>query len=214
MYTINEEDILTKPFSVSANPKPVLSITPDVVDVPISRIDEDMLETTRKLLSDENVNDFTVQEIKNLHATAEKMTVFTKSRNNQHIVYEDGTERDETIVTLRIVPEEPLRTLQIIEHIPKEFAGTVRQIIVNEQPTVLDPDPVIMWHLEDVSEPVEITYTTEKSVDLTGNTVLLAETVAETKQQMINWKLVAPLVLIPLIALLVIYFERFSSKKK
>ncbi len=214
-YVSNNTVAMEKKFSVVVTPKPIASQTeqePEILS--LEKLSDDILDDTRNLLIENDMPALTLQEIKNFQSTAEKLTTFTKLRTYQQTTYEDGTTRDETIIILRIVPEELITSLDVIEHIPKNFASRATYLQTDTPFTTLQDDPVIMWHLEDVTQPIELIYTIDKTTEVTGNTVLLAQTTDNPKHPDINWRLVAPLLIIPLVALFILYFEKFSPKKK
>ena len=61
----------------------------------------------------------------------------------------------------------------------------------------------------DVTEPVELTYTVAKNTSLTGNTILLAES-----EQSVDWDVLLPLLFIPLLAMIIIFFNHFHNKEE
>lgn len=211
-YTSANQLLYEKKFSIEVIPKPIASQTKHEEILTLESVSEELLATTRTLLNERRTLSLSADEIKNFHENAQKKTTLTKSKFYQETIFEDATVRNETIVVLTITPQEPLQQLTIIEHIPKTFASRARYLRTNQPVDVLVDDPVIMWHLEDVSTPVELTYSIDKTTEVTGNTVLLSPT-STSSQRYINWKLIGPLLIIPLIALFIIYFEKFSPKK-
>ncbi|MCF7799216.1 hypothetical protein K9M74_04915 [Candidatus Woesearchaeota archaeon] len=197
--------VLPKPLAFQLQQEPVL-----IKHV----VDEELLSVTYTLLSDAALTNFTKEELLKANQLAEATTIVNKSYTHQENTYEDGTTREETVITIHIQPTQELKSLDIIEHIPKGFTSRAAYLFANKPFTILQEDPVIMWHVEDVTEPVELTYAIDKTTDITGNTILLAQKANDTTNSFINWKLAGPLVIIPLIALLIIYSERFFSKTK
>ncbi len=214
LYSTNDTSLFEKNFSITVIPKKIVSQTKEVINLTVQKADENLLDQTRELFSKAKLNEYTLQEMKNFQTTAEKATQVVKLKTYQQIVYEDGTKKNETLITLQITPKEPLASLRIVEYIPKDFASKVKQLFFSLPSYTLQDDPVIMWHLKDVSTPVTITYAVDKSTDATGNTVLLAQTSAQTHQSFTNWKIIWPLLVIPLIALLFFYLDKFTQKKK
>jgi hypothetical protein len=212
-YVVEESVVLQEEFSVAVLPKPIDSQARESYPVLHEESASAVLETTRQLLSEKNIVSLTPQELRNYKQTAKASILLNKTRIIQETHYEDGTIRNETIIVVTLLPTSPLDTIYVVEHIPKSFASTTSQLYTSTPFIVLEKDPVILWQLEDVAEPVNLSYTVEKSTDITGNTVLLA-IAKEEPSASLNWKLLAPLLFIPFIALLILYGTHFTSSKR
>ena len=114
-----------------------------------------------------------------------------------------------TEIKIRVQPKENETTIDVVEVISKEVAQHVSELAFSRAPIILEDDPVIMWHLEDVHEPVELTYTVAKNTSLTGNTILLAES-----EQSFDWEILLPLLFIPLLAIIIVFFNHFHNKEE
>jgi len=211
-YVVEESVLLQEEFSVAVLPKLVDSQTQQSYPVLHEESTSAVLDSTRQLLFEKNVISLTPQELRNYAQTAKESILLDKTRIIQETHYEDGSVRNETIIVVTITPTSPLDIIYVVEHIPKSFAATTAQLYSLTPFFVLEKDPVILWQLEDVTEPVNLSYTVEKSTDITGNTVLLAA-IKEEPSSSLNWKLLAPLLFIPFIALLILYGTHFTSSK-
>ena len=73
-----------------------------------------------------------------------------------------------------------------------------------------------MWHLQE-NPPEEISYEIQKEgiveEELTGNTVLLASAIVEQDKSKIG-KVILPILLIPIIVGLIIYFGTINIRKR
>ena len=123
------------------------------------------------------------------------------------------TEQTITTVTLRIDNQTNYENIHVIEVIPKAVAATTQDVRFSQEPVVLEEDPIVLWHLEHVDEQTTLSYTVEGDVDVTGNTVILAQQREELAKQ-VSWKLIGPLLVIPIVGILIIFFARFSPKDK
>jgi hypothetical protein len=100
--------------------------------------------------------------------------------------------------------------VRIVEFIPKEVASDVSDIYFSIQPTtVLDADPVVMWHLDDLDD-AQVSYSVPGEQDVTGNTVIVAKQEEKTSV----WRILAPLLVIPIVGALIIFFSQFSPEEK
>lgn len=140
---------------------------------------------------------------------AEQLFSTTKEITLKEITMQNDQRFLATEIKLIVIPKENETTVAVVEVIPKEIAEHVSEIAFNKAPIILEEDPVIMWHLEDVTEPVELTYTVAKNVSLTGNTILLAEPV-----ESFDWSLLLPLLFIPLLASIFIFINHFHNKEE
>jgi hypothetical protein len=139
---------------------------------------------------------------------ARESAIIQKDVSLQRIIHENDTSFLATEVRITITPKKNKTAISIIEVIPKEFAAHVSELAFSIQPTILEEDPVVMWHLEDVTQPTTITYTVAKNTSLTGNTVALG-----VAPRVIRWELLFPLLFIPLLAGIIIFFNRVQREE-
>jgi hypothetical protein len=102
-----------------------------------------------------------------------------------------------------------LRDVTIFEVIPKEIAQNIDEINFNIQPIIIEDDPLIMWHFEEISERVDLSYDVDREVQVNGNTVLTAEEVVRGTPL---WRGLIPLLLIPIIIVGYVYFSKYARR--
>ncbi|MBN1175286.1 hypothetical protein JXA48_01445 [Candidatus Woesearchaeota archaeon] len=186
-----------------------------------TQITESKIETPSVNLTNQSRDDLTkiLQREKvlktNINQQQEKAN--EKVRIQKKVVYEQEEKKSEktqedisTKVVIRVEPIQNQTSIDVVEVIPKEVALSAQDLIYSIQPIILEDDPVIMWHLENVDEPVELSYRVEKNVSLTGNTILLSDDVKPD----FDWRTLLPLLFIPLIGGLVVGFSKFEESRK
>jgi hypothetical protein len=128
-------------------------------------------------------------------------------------------EQESSTIIITVEPTSSTREdVEIIEVIPKEVAqSAANDMTFSVQPIILEDDPVVMWQLKDVEETVELSYTVNKSVTTTGNTVALSqEGEQEPAPQPTKspWEVIRPLLLIPLAVAAVVYLGRGHTHER
>ncbi len=98
----------------------------------------------------------------------------------------------------------------MIEIIPKSVANSTDNIAFSILPQILQEDPVIMWHLDELEED-EITYDVEPGNDVTGKTIFIYEKADNFENTL---KILLPILLIPFIVVIVAYFSKFNPRNK
>ncbi len=151
----------------------------------------------------------TNQEISSRETKAKSSFSLKKELFVKRIKTKDNTSFIVTQVTLTIQPKKNESTIDVVEVIPKEIAQNVAELAFSLSPIILQGDPIIMWHLENVNTPVELTYTVAKNTSLTGNTVLLSG-----KNQSFQWDILLPLLFVPLLAGIIIFFNNFHHREE
>ncbi|MFC1698173.1 hypothetical protein ACFL1H_07570 [Nanoarchaeota archaeon] len=135
---------------------------------------------------------------------------------------------NKTRVNIEITPEEPLTDLIIIEYIPKELVESADQIRPINLPegatfTILEDDPLMMWHFKQVDTKVNLEYEIEIEVDVETieqtKTILLAEEAVERyKKSKSIWTIIKnniiPILLIPVVAFILLFLSRFIPHGK
>lgn len=96
--------------------------------------------------------------------------------------------------------------VMVLEHIAKNAAADVGHVSFQTKGyDIISMDPLVVWHFEKVDGKTDILYEIDKDTDNQGNTVVSAD----TKRGFPNGVIV--IVIIPLIALVIIYFDRFKK---
>jgi hypothetical protein len=130
---------------------------------------------------------------------------------------QDGERVTHTRVTVALTPKKgefldwflgkkKYEKVMVLEHIAKEAAVDLGHVSFQTRGyEIINADPLVVWHFDKVEAKTEIKYEIDKDTDNKGNTVLSAK----TKRGFPNGVIVV--VIIPLIALIIIYFDRFKK---
>lgn len=171
-------------------------------------------EELRQLLREKGYR-YSPMEMEQLLEAGQQLIVLVKQKTTEKIFYDDQTARITTTYVIEAQPTEDMNFIEIIEYIPKGIAQHASNLDYEQEPIVLEEDPVVMWHLEDVNEPVVVSYQSDKETNLVGNTIVLASSTkyVETQQGSNFWKIAILFILIPLVALIIIFFAKFEPKK-
>jgi hypothetical protein len=161
-------------------------------------------------LLEENGYIFT-QEEKEAYLNGAKLINITKFKERYNITHENGTIEYFTTIHISIDSVYNITELFLIEIIPKEFSESAFAMQYEEQPMVLEEDPVIMWHSQE-EQTTRYSYTTNKDTEITGQAVALA-LIEEVEYSKVAWEIIFPLLFIPIIAGIIIFFARFAPKK-
>jgi deoxycytidylate deaminase len=122
------------------------------------------------------------------------------------VFYNDTTNK--TTITLSIMPKEGILAsdVTIIEYIPKEIAQDVKDITFATPPhTILNNDPLIMWHFALVDERVDLSYEVAGETGETTNTLVMAE---QLNNKHSPWFIIIPMLMIPFLVILLIVVPR------
>jgi hypothetical protein len=124
-------------------------------------------------------------------------------------------------VVIKIHPYTVLKEVSVYEIIPKEIIEDVSEIkSTNLGYTILEPDPLIVWYFEEISDDLKLTYEINKKIASDPKTLIIAKEIATQPKQGIRisreliLKIVIPLLLIPLIVYVIVTFGRFKESIK
>jgi len=124
-------------------------------------------------------------------------------------------EEGRTRVSVTIVPKKPLYNLSIYEKIPKEIAAAVGDITFHASNyEVLESDPLIVWHFEELNEPATTSYSVEKQLAEEDTAAITIVPVAEKIG--FNLQSFIPVMIVPIVGMIAVSFNRlrFREKKK
>jgi len=149
-------------------------------------LDEEIIDKTNEL-TDKTI---TKEQFK-IEKEIGKNIRITKEVEFKKIETENG-EKIRSVWTIKLEPKKNIKKatgIYIYEDIPKEGAATSDDIIsASKRFTVLRHDPLVMWHFEEINEPIEITYETNKA-DITGAATVI--TVEEIEKGNIYQKIIS-----------------------
>lgn len=150
------------------------------------------------------------KEYQNLKNLANQQFSLNKSITHITRTYANQSTINFTQTKIKLNNLTNLNSVILIETIPKEMAEKVNDISLNNlNYIILKDDPVIMWHLDNIEN--ELIYEVKGEFQTTGRTTLLAETNLEKNNIL---KIILSLLLIPLIAIIIIYFSKFNINSK
>lgn len=126
--------------------------------------------------------------------------------------YDRTTNRTKTTITITPQKGGVARNVTVIEYIPKEVAQSASQIVFSVPPDrILNDDPLIMWHFAAVDERIDLSYEVSGEVQVTGNTIVAAETVDAKGTA---WHIILPMIFIPLLVIALIGIPRLMQRKQ
>lgn len=188
-----------------------VTIIPDIEEIEEAIKSNPQIETEFRYLINEVAKiDITKEEFDRQKALAEKNFEIKKVAKLVNKVTESGRLlRTEWII--KVIPKNDVKkavNLYVIEEVPKEGAPTFNEIVnSNYRFSVLKEDPIIMWHFASVDKDTQIEYETSKASITGAATVVLVEDVDKGAP----WQVIVPIIIIPLIAGLILYFSRFKK---
>ena len=183
-------------------------------DIDLTSTESTIITEARLALAGKN-SQYSLVEFDQMIKLAKESHDLTKRVDKVLETYEDNTSKVKTIVTISVGSKEgyEISGVDIIEVIPKESVSGAKMIKSSPLAFVLEEDPVIMWHVTGVQK--DITYEVEGDVAATGNTVMISSlSVDKGKEQTFPWRIIGPLLVIPLIAGIIVFFARFEPKTK
>jgi len=115
-----------------------------------------------------------------------------------------------TTFHLTLSPDKRLGGLSVPIEIPKCLAQYAEELTLDGNYRIVKDDPLIVWQFEQLDQPTEITFSVPKEVDEDCKAQLRAMAVARTIGKPLNpW---LSLLIIPIIGVLLIFFQRFTPE--
>lgn len=153
-------------------------------------------------------------EFQQMQKSAEEKFTATKRVEKILETYDDNSTQTKTVVTISVNVNEGFEGsyVDIVEVIPKDVVDKAKKIITIPESFVVKEDPVIMWHVTGVQ--ADVSYEVASDVEVTGHTVMISSMVAADTDSSFPWKIVGPLLIIPLIAGIIVFFAKFEPKTK
>ncbi|RLE39138.1 hypothetical protein DRJ17_01955 [Candidatus Woesearchaeota archaeon] len=132
---------------------------------------------------------------------------------------------NQTFVRIEITPKQNLTDFIVIEYIPKGLVNST-DLIQPEVPEsvtfeILEKDPLMVWHFEEVTDKVEIRYTIRKEIDPdqinNAKTIVLADEALALYQEgrglSLLWKILLPVIIVPVVVIVFIFVSLYKLKK-
>jgi len=180
----------------------------------LSKTPNDSISKARIALAGKN-SQYSVLEFNQMIKFAKERYDLSKRVDKVLETYEDNTSKVKTIVTISLDSKKAYGNagVDIIEIIPKDVVSDAKMIKSSPLAFVLKKDPIIMWHV--TGSQKNISYEIEKDVAATGNTVMVSSLSSNKEsKQTVSWRIIGPLLVIPLIAGVIVFFARFEPKSK
>ena len=123
-----------------------------------------------------------------------------------------------TRVINKIIPKNNLTDLAVYIEIPKCLAQHINEVkFANPNYKVIKDDPLIMWHFSNAQDVIDLSYDIEGEIDEECKKQLATLPIANYIGANINGGEIIilkflPLILIPLISIIFIYFSRYAKK--
>ena len=208
---IPRSDVIT----YSVTPKPFTPPTPP--PSPVVSVNQDDATANQNTFIEEVRNEMLNRGIKEAQNTQSEFNE-NIARASQTLEIEKETRFNETAnktkTTITIYPPKGgiAHNVSIIEYIPKEVAEHVSDLVIfTSGYEVINDDPLIMWHFSAVDERIDISYEAKGNVEVTGNTIVAAESIEGSGTA---WHIILPMLLIPLLIIALIGIPRMMHKKK
>ncbi len=126
-----------------------------------------------------------------------------------------------TKISIEIEPKNVLYNFSVYVNIPKCLAERIDEIVFKEKNfTVLNADPLVVWHFAEVTDKIDLSYELKDLKDIhecedEALTLAMAEEIGKEiiiKSKFNYWKIILPLLLIPIIAIIIIFFSKFRRE--
>ena len=121
-----------------------------------------------------------------------------------------GSEKEHTGIKITVTPKTPGVDLTLYNLIPKYVVEHVNELVLEDDFTVVDPDPVMMWQFANVQKPKTLEYHVEKKLKIEEIKEIKAISISENagEQKAISYFLL-PVLLIPIVMFGFIFFSRY-----
>lgn len=126
-----------------------------------------------------------------------------------------GSEKEHTGIKITVTPKTPGVDLTLYNLIPKYVVEHVNELVLEDDFTVVDPDPVMMWQFANVQKPKTLEYHVEKKLKIEEIKEIKAISISENagEQKAISYFLL-PVLLIPIVMFGFIFFSRYQHHHK
>ena len=201
------------------------SITPKERDISQAQIDYELEHLSNVVVEDASI---IAEDIKNSFVKFEEVKKNIELKKEVHYLKDTTKNVPEnlTVVSVKITPKKGLKNFTIYEEIPKEVAKDISDVIFYDTNyKVIESDPLVVWNFEDVDIPVEVTYgirgrveveNLSKAVTVPISQQIVEDTFAEERKSPSQplYKIILPLMLVPIFGILIIYYYKLSGSSK
>ncbi|MBU0535632.1 MAG: hypothetical protein KKE20_01605, partial [Nanoarchaeota archaeon] len=125
-----------------------------------------------------------------------------------------------TKIRMKINPNKELNGLSLYEKIPKCLAKHIDEIemddVIRQQIQIINPDPLVMWQFDKLASEEEFSYEVKGVLSEDCKKQLAALGIADELGIDLDgtsmWKIILPLLLIPLIGALIVFVDKFAPR--
>lgn len=168
--------------------------------------------------------DVTEDDFANIDATLEEyqktMEHVELKKSFIHLTVKDkftGEEKENTLVVVKIKLDSTVKDLKVYEKIPKTVAQHVNNLTLIGNYTILEEDPLIVWSFANIDtaaiKELEVSYAVNDFVLEEDFEDVKTIPIAEIKPKKTYLYYLLPLLLIPIIVFIVIYFGKFQKEE-
>jgi hypothetical protein len=130
----------------------------------------------------------------------------------KEIIQEDG----KNIVKIIIDPRISMYNVSLYENIPKCLAQQVNEISSERVFEIIDEDPIVAWHIDELSQPIEIKYDlSAKNISDCSDeamTLAIAEMISEDMGGNNAFNIIIPFFIAFITSITIIFFAKFSGE--
>ncbi len=166
----------------------------------------------------------TEEDFANIEATLEDYQKTMKhvelKKSFIHLTVKDkftGEEKENTLVVIKIKVDEAVKDLKVYELIPKTIAQHINNLTLTGNYTIIEEDPLIVWNFANVDtaavKELEASYAVNDFVLEEDFEDVKTIPIAEIKPKRTYLYYLLPLLLIPIIVFIVIYFGKFQKEE-
>lgn len=127
-----------------------------------------------------------------------------------------------TRITTRINPKKGLKGMSLIEKIPKCLAKQIDYIKMDDKYRsmikVINPDPIIMWQFQEITKEDTFSYEVKGILSEECKNQIrslgIADELGLDIEQTDYFRIILPLLLVPLLGIGFVYFHRFSERRE
>lgn len=124
-------------------------------------------------------------------------------------------EKEHTAVRTTIIPKIPGVNISLYTIIPKEIVESVNNLVLQQNFTVMDPDPVMLWQFANVDKAKTLEYHVEEKLrkeQIAEIKVISVPTKQDLKKPLFYFLI--PVLLIPMIMFTIIYFSKYAKHEE
>ncbi|MBI3032106.1 hypothetical protein HYY69_01415 [Candidatus Woesearchaeota archaeon] len=156
----------------------------------------------------------------NLEDYQKTMEHVTLKKSFIHVTVKDkftGEEKENTLVVVKISIDEAVKDLKVYELIPKTVAQHINNLTLMGNYTILEEDPLVVWTFAGIDasavKELEVSYAVNDFVLEEDFEEVKTIPIAEIKPKKTYLYYLLPLLLVPIIIFIVIYFGKFQKEE-